>query len=67
LEADPVCFGAKTPTPKEPPPPPTERDASIEATRNRQQAAGRGGVDSTLKTGALGVSETGGARSVLGG
>jgi hypothetical protein len=61
-----MCFGSM-PKPDKPPAPPTERDATVDATRNRATAAGKGGVSDTLLTGPGGIAETGGTRPTLGG
>lgn len=54
-----MCF-AKTPTPKEPPPPPTEREGAMEGVRERQRAAANaGGFSSTIATSPLGASQSG--------
>lgn len=54
-----MCGGGSPPTPVAPPAPPTARDAQLDGTRQRQQASARGarsGIDSTMLTGAGGLS-----------
>jgi len=53
-----MCFSSKTPTPTAPPPPPTEREAGMDAMRQRQQASlasSQSGFPSTDKLGGQNV------------
>jgi hypothetical protein len=56
-----MCF-AKSPTPKAPPPPPSERDANLDALRDRRRAvaaAKESGLESTIATSPLGLPGSG--------
>lgn len=50
-----MCLTPNIPQPKEPAPPPTERDARLQGLEERQRAAGRPGLRSTILTSPQGV------------
>ncbi len=63
-----MCLTPNIPDPKEPDPPPTERDAQLEGLEERQRAAGRPGLRSTILTSPQGVvGSVGTRRKTLGG
>lgn len=62
-----MCMKSSAPpAPKAPPPPPTQLDAKVDSTRNRQARAGLQGKIGDAMTGAGAAPQTAGASPVLG-